>query len=184
MRQRQLEGICRELLLAIGEDPDRIGLRDTPRRWAQWWLEFVDYEDGNTETTFEEARADQMIVVRGLRVWSLCEHHLLPFWCDLTLGYIPTDRVLGLSKFGRIARLEASRLSVQEGLVQRIADRLTKITGSGNVAVLGTGEHLCMTMRGPRQPHRMSTSELRGSFRNSATARQEFFHLADSREVR
>lgn len=177
--QQHLEDLAIELLTVIGEDPAREGLRDTPRRWAQWWIEFMDYEDNNQETTFEAHDTDQMVVVGGLRVWSLCEHHLLPFWCDLTLGYMPSGgRVLGLSKFGRIARAEAHSLTTQESLTQRIASRLRKLTNSPNVAVLGSGEHLCMTMRGARSAHRMRTSVMLGSFRNSPEAREEFFHLA------
>lgn len=164
--------------MVLGEDPDRPGLRDTPRRWADWWEAFIGYRDHKTATVFQSAATDQMVVVSGLRVWSLCEHHLLPFWCDLTLGYIPKGTVLGLSKFGRIAQLHAHRLNLQEGLVERIADQLTQVTGSPDVAAVAHGEHLCMTMRGIRQPHRMQTSVMRGLFRENPSARAEFFHLA------
>lgn len=180
-RRMRLADLCRELLFILGENPDRPGLRETPRRWADWWLEFMDYSDDRISTTFETAQADQMVVVRGLRVWSLCEHHLLPFWCDLTMGYIPHGRILGLSKFGRIARVAASRLSVQEDLVERCAGEIQRTTGSPDVAVLAEGEHLCMTMRGIRSPHRMQTSVTHGVFRGDAKAREEFFHLAGGR---
>lgn len=177
-RHARLAALGRALLLLIGEDPDREGLRDTPRRWADWWLEFSDYGDPNAERTFDEVRSDQMVVVSGIRVWSLCEHHLLPFWCDLTLGYLPAGRILGLSKFGRIAHLHAHRLQVQERLVGDIAAHLCRATGSEDVAVLGEGEHLCMTMRGARTPHRMQCQVILGRFRRVASVRQEFFHLA------
>jgi GTP cyclohydrolase I len=179
-RQQALERIARELLVAIGENPERDGLRATPARWARWWTEFVDGDpgDADVDTTFESATTDQMIVVRGVRVWSLCEHHLLPFWCDLTMAYIPTGRILGLSKFGRIARRFAGRLQVQERMVEQIATTLSLVTKSASVAVVGEGEHLCMTMRGTKQPHRMQTSDLRGAFRENETTRQEFYHLA------
>src|SRR5437773_10103128 len=93
----------RELLVAIGEDPDREGLLDTPRRWADWWREFIEYHPGTTETTFQSMASDQMVCVSGMRVFSLCEHHLLPMWCDESIGYITGERVLGLSNFERIA---------------------------------------------------------------------------------
>jgi GTP cyclohydrolase I len=179
-RQQALERLARDLLRLIGEDPEREGLQQTPARWARWWMEFVDGDpkDHDDDTTFDSASTDQMIVVRGVRVWSLCEHHLLPFWCDLTMAYIPTGRILGLSKFGRIARRFAGRLQVQERLVEQVATTLSLVTKSESVAVVGEGEHLCMTMRGTKQPHRMQTSDLRGAFRDNAAARQEFFSLA------
>src|SRR5579872_4051622 len=100
--ERVLE-LGRELLVALGEDPNREGLQDTPRRWAAWWREFIEYKPGTTDTSFEATTANQMVVVSGIRVYSLCEHHLLPFWCDISVGYIVHERVLGLSKFARIA---------------------------------------------------------------------------------
>jgi GTP cyclohydrolase I len=170
--------IGRELLVAIGEDPDRDGLRDTPRRWADWWREFISYEPGPTDTAFASAEADQMVVVSGMRVWSLCEHHLLPFWCDLSIAYIPAGRVLGLSKFARVAHQFAHRLQVQERLTARVADEVQRLSGSPDVAVLARGEHLCMSMRGIRTPAMMTSSVVRGAFRESDSARAEFLRLA------
>ena len=95
--------IGRELLIALGEDPNREGLKDTPRRWADWWQEFIDYDPGRTDTCFHSVSTDQMVVVSGMRVFSLCEHHLLPFWFDISICYMANDMVLGLSKFARIA---------------------------------------------------------------------------------
>src|SRR5258708_6407578 len=79
----------RELLIALGENPDREGLQETPRRWADWWREFMDYHPGTTDTTFHSTATDQMVSVSGMRVFSLCEHHLLPMWCDVSIAYIP-----------------------------------------------------------------------------------------------
>lgn len=180
-----LESLCRQLLVAIGEDPTRDGLIDTPRRWASWWMEFINHDPGNTATTFEAVEADQMVVVSGLRVTSLCEHHLLPFWCDVAIGYLPSQsvpRVLGLSKFARVAHQFAHRLQLQERLVQQIADEITLLTGSPDVAVLASGRHLCMEMRGVRTPGRMTSSVMRGTFRASPAARQEFLSMANCRE--
>ncbi len=99
----RLLALGRELLLAIGEDPEREGLRETPRRWADSWREFMEYDPGTTEATFASTSIDQIVCVSGLRVWSLCEHHLLSCWCDVSIGYIPDEKVLGLSKIARIA---------------------------------------------------------------------------------
>lgn len=175
----ELERIGHHLLVAIGEDPDREGLRDTPRRWAKWWASFIDYDAGERATTFQSIRADQMVVVSGMRVWSLCEHHLLPFWCDISVGYITGDRVLGLSKFARIANAYAHQLQVQERLTEQIAKEVERVTGSASVAVLASGEHLCMTMRGIKSPAVMQSSVMRGVFLDKPEARAEFFQLVD-----
>lgn len=174
----RLEAACREVLASIGEDPTRDGLQQTPARWARWWTEFMGGDTGTRDTTFQTIRADQMVVVSGMRVWSLCEHHLLPFWADITIGVITGERILGLSKFGRIARHAAGKLQVQERLVEDIADQVSAVLGSDDVAVLAVGEHLCMTMRGARMPARMTTSINRGRFRDDAKVRAEFLELA------
>jgi GTP cyclohydrolase I len=169
----------RELLLAIGEDPDREGLRETPRRWAAAWREFMEYYPGTTETTFASMASDQMVCVSGIRVASLCEHHLLPFWCDVSIGYIPNAKVLGLSKFARIAQQFAHRLQLQARLGEQIADEISRITGTQNVAVVLKGEHYCMTARGIRSPGRMTSSVLRGVFRTESQTRMEFLRLIE-----
>jgi len=129
---------------------------------------------------FEVVRSDavdQMVVVTGMRVWSLCAHHLLPFWCDVSIGYIARGRVLGLSKFARVAHQFAHRPQVQEGLGADIAAEVSRLTGSPDVGVVLSGEHLCMVMRGIRTPGRMRTSTLSGAFRDAST-RAEFLALA------
>lgn len=166
------------LLVAIGEDPVRDGLSGTPARVASWWNEFIHYEPGNTDVTFEAITTDQMVVVTGVRVYSLCEHHLLPFWCDLSLGYIARDKVLGLSKFARIAHKYAHRLQIQERLVHNIADEIERLTGSPDVAVFGAGVHMCMVMRGIKTKGVMKTSVMRGMFFDVQKTRQEFLSLA------
>ena len=169
----------RELLLAIGEDPDREGLLDTPRRWADSWREFIEYDPGMIETTFSSVDAGQLVCVSGLRVSSLCEHHLLPFWCDVAIAYIPDEKVLGLSKFARIAHQFAHQLQLQERLGQQIADEVSRITGTENVAVVLKGEHLCMTVRGIRTPGQMSSSVMRGVFRAESEMRMEFLRMIE-----
>lgn len=173
-----LEHLCREVLLAIGEDPDRPGLQDTPRRFAKWWKEFIEYDPGTTDTLFESITSNQLVVVSGMRVWSLCEHHLLPFWCDVSIGYVAQGNVLGLSKFGRIAHKYAHRLQLQEQLVHQIAEEVKERTGSPDVAVLAVGEHLCMSMRGIQTPALMKSSSMSGVFNSDPQKRREFLDLA------
>jgi GTP cyclohydrolase I len=169
----------RELLIAIGEDPDREGLLDTPRRWADSWREFIEYDPGKTETTFSSASMDQMVCVSGMRVWSLCEHHLLPFYCDVAIGYMAEGKVLGLSKFARIAHQFAHQLQLQERLGQQIADEVSRITGTNDVAVVLKGRHLCMESRGIQTPGVMSSSVMRGAFREEFETRMEFLRMIE-----
>lgn len=168
-------------MVAIGEDPTRSGIAETPRRFASWWREFIEYNPGVLDTTFESVTTDQMVVVSGMRVWSVCEHHLLPFWCDITVGYIARDQVLGLSKFARIANKFAHRPQIQERLVHEIADEIQAIAQSPDVAVIATGEHLCMTMRGIKTPATMRSSVMRGLFLHGDKVRAEFLTLAGLR---
>lgn len=171
----RVEELTRQLLLALGEDPSREGLRDTPKRVARWWREFIDYDPGSTETAFESVRADQMVTVRGMRVFSLCEHHMLPFTASITVGYISHDKVLGLSKFARISHLYAHRLQVQERLVEQIAQHLQRLLGHHDVAVVAEGDHTCMGCRGIRTPAVMRSSSLNGVFKTDPATRAEFF---------
>jgi len=178
----KVKSLVRELLVALGENPDREGLLETPRRIADFWREFIEYDPGKLETTFDSVRHNQMVAVTGMRVWSMCEHHMLPFWCDVSVAYIADDKVLGLSKFARIAHKNAHALSLQEKLVADISDDLQKILGTKNVAVMAKGEHLCMTMRGIRTPHRMISSALNGQFLQAET-RAEFFNLVNASDA-
>jgi len=173
----QVVSLGRALLIALGEDPDREGLIDTPRRWASWWKEFIEYQPGNTETTFEAITHNQLVVVSGMRVYSLCEHHLLPFSCDISIAYLVKDQVLGLSKFARIAQVFAHRLQIQERLIQSIADEVQRITDSADVAVIGSGVHSCMSMRGIRTDATVSSLTTRGAFESNPDLRADFMRL-------
>jgi GTP cyclohydrolase I len=172
----KLENACRLILEAIGEDANRHGLADTPRRFAGFWREFIDYEHGKLDTAFEAIEGSQLIAVSGIKVWSLCEHHLLPFWCDVSIGYIANGKVLGLSKFARIAQKYAHRLQIQERLVSDIKKDVCELSDSEDVIVFAKGEHLCMTMRGIKSPAIMSSSSIGGRFVDPA-ARKEFFDM-------
>lgn len=176
----RLLALGRELLIAIGEDPEREGLQETPRRWADAWREFIEYDPGTLDTCFDSASVDQMVTISGIRVSSLCEHHLMPFTCEVAIGYIAQGKVLGLSKFARIAHKFAHRLQLQEQLGQQIADEVCRIAGTENVAVVLKGEHLCMSARGIRTPGEMTSSVMRGIFRAESEARMEFLHFIKS----
>lgn len=134
-----LELIARRLLTEIGEDPDREGLADTPSRYARWWREFTNYEPGTIDTVFEAISSNQTVMVSGINVWSLCEHHLLPFNCAVTIAYRAHGNLLGLSKFARIAHKHAHKLQLQERMTSDIADEIEKVTGSPDIAVVGKG---------------------------------------------
>jgi GTP cyclohydrolase IA len=175
--KQRLAEIGRELLIAIGEDPEREGLKDTPRRFAGFWAEFMEYEAGKVDTAFESIQADQMVVVSGMRVWSVCEHHLLPFWCDVSVAYIADNKVLGLSKFARIAKGFARRPQVQERLVSEISQVVKCLTGTEDVAVVASGVHLCMVMRGIETAGLMTSSSMHGKFRELPAARQELMSI-------
>jgi GTP cyclohydrolase I len=177
MKQQEIEKIIKDLLIAIGEDPTRDGLIDTPKRVAKYWIEFMEYDAGKIDTAFESVKTDQMVVVKDMKVWTLCEHHLLPFWTEISIGYITRDKVLGLSKFARIAHKHAHKLQLQEKLVDDIANEIKEIVNTEDVAVYGKGQHLCMVSRGIRTDGIMVTSNLSGVFRNESETRQEFYNL-------
>lgn len=172
----KIETAARALIEAIDPDPGREGLRDTPKRVAKWWLDFANFDAGETDTTFESIVTDQMVIVSGIKVWSICEHHLLPFSCEIAVGYIARAQIIGLSKIARIAHRHAHKLQVQERLAHDIADDVQEVT-KADVAVLARGEHLCMSMRGIKTPATMTTSVMRGAFMTEA-ARREFLALA------
>ncbi|GGN47455.1 GTP cyclohydrolase I [Streptomyces kronopolitis] len=172
-----LVGIARQLLEEIGEDPTRDGLRDTPARFARWWREFINYDPGSLGTLFESIGTSQLVVVSGIQVWSLCEHHLLPFNCSVTIAYRPTGQLLGLSKFARVAHQYAHRLQVQERLVDQIALEISNLSGTPDVAVIAKGEHLCMSMRGIKAPAQMTSTAYRGDFSTDPGLRGELFDL-------
>lgn len=169
-----------ELLNALGQ-PYREGLADTPARVSRFWKEFLGYNPGKIDVTFESTSIDQMIVVTGIRVYSLCEHHLLPITCDIDIGYISGPRVLGLSKLARIAHKHAHKLQLQERMTQEIADEVSHLADVPDVAVVVKGVHMCMVMRGIKTPGKMITSEMRGRFRDPGRARMEFLQLIEGR---
>jgi GTP cyclohydrolase I len=176
----RLRELGRQLLVEIGEDPTREGLRETPDRFARYWQEFINYEAGKLETTFDSVSIDQMVIVTGMRVWSLCEHHLLPFWCDVSVGYIAQKEVIGLSKIPRICHKHAHKLQLQERLVSDIATDISDISKTDSVAVIARGVHTCMAMRGIKSDGTMVSSVMRGRFKESHETRMEFLQLSST----
>ncbi|WP_416971638.1 GTP cyclohydrolase I [Streptomyces sp. 4F14] len=172
-----------QLLVELGEDPSRDGLADTPRRVAAWWNEFLAPDGAVSATCFAEPlQSGQLVVVGGMNVWSLCEHHLLPMRLTVTAGYVPRGEVLGLSKFGRIATHVAGRLQVQERFTRQVAERLSGAAGSEDIAVSVRGVHLCMSMRGVRMADAVTTTvHSEGRFLTDPVLAQQFLTLAAPR---
>ncbi|GJQ52633.1 MAG: GTP cyclohydrolase 1 [Anaerolineaceae bacterium] len=171
--------IVRELIEAIGEDPRREGLANTPRRVARMYAELLSGYATDPERLVNGAlfnvTYDEMIVVRDIEFYSLCEHHMLPFIGRAHVAYIPAGQVIGLSKIPRIVDMYARRLQIQERMTRQIADLLQDILNPHGVAVVVEGMHMCAMMRGVRKHDaRMTTSAMHGSFRANAATRQEF----------
>ncbi len=169
------QAAIRELLVAMGEDPEREGLKDTPARVARAYEEMVRGIRSHAEevltTTFDLGH-DEMVLVRDIELWSMCEHHLVPFTGVAHVGYIPNEngRITGLSKLARLVDVYARRPQVQERLTTQIADSLMEILEARGAIVVIEAEHLCMTMRGVRKPGAKTiTSAIRGSMHNAAT---------------
>jgi GTP cyclohydrolase I len=177
--QPRIEKAVREILEAIGEDPDRDGLVQTPARVARMYAEICagvhDDPDRHIRTTFE-ADHDEMVMVRDIPLYSLCEHHLAPFVGKAHVAYIPNDdgRVIGLSKFARLIEGYARRPQVQERLTAQVADAMARVLDPKGVMVVIEAEHLCMAMRGVKKAGTTTvTSAVRGLFRTNVSTRQE-----------
>jgi GTP cyclohydrolase I len=169
-----------QLLAALGEDPTREGLIGTPARVASWWNAFLSPDSTTTMTCFTESQVSgQLVVVGGMSVWSLCEHHMLPMNLHVAAGYVPAGEVVGLSKFARIAQRHAGRLQVQERFTRQVAEDIGNVIGSDDVAVAVCGTHLCMSMRGVRMEAARTTSlQAGGRFESDPVLSQQFLTLA------
>jgi GTP cyclohydrolase I len=173
----------RTLIEWAGDDPDREGLVDTPRRVIKAYRElFAGYDADPRDylaRTFEEvAGYDELVILRDIRLVSFCEHHMLPFLGRAHVGYLPNDRVVGISKLARVVHGFARRLQIQEKLTAEIAEAIQDILDPKGVGVVLVSEHSCMTMRGVNTPgSRLTTSHLLGEVRDDPRTRQEFFEL-------
>lgn len=172
----------REILEQLGENPEREGLLDTPKRAAKAMRYLCNGYDKTLEEIVNNALFDsdseEMVIVRNIELYSLCEHHMLPFIGKAHVAYIPTGKVIGLSKVARIVDMFARRLQIQENLTRQIADAIQQVTNAAGVAVVIEAQHMCMMMRGvEKQNSVMTSSAMLGAFRNSGTTRQEFLQL-------
>ncbi len=170
------------IIAASGDDPAREGLRDTPERVARSYEYLLRGYRQNLQDVVHgaifKAESDDMVIVRDIEFYSLCEHHMLPFFGRCHVGYIPTDRILGVSKIARIVDMFARRLQIQERLVKQISQAIMETVGAEGVGVVMEAQHLCMRMRGvEKQDSVMTSSSMLGSFRSDAAARAEFLRL-------
>ncbi len=177
-----LDSLYRQVLTELGENPEREGLLDTPKRAAKA-MQFLtsgyttDINDVVNGAVFSSDN-DEMVVVQGIEFYSLCEHHVLPFIGRCHIGYLPNGKVLGLSKFARIVDMFARRLQIQENMTKQIAEAVQEVTGCRGVGVIMEAQHMCMMMRGvQKQNSMMRTSVMLGDFRANQATRDEFMRL-------
>jgi GTP cyclohydrolase I len=182
---KDLDSYYKKIISEVGEDPEREGLLDTPGRAARA-MQYLTrgYRQSLDEVVNDaifESDNDEMILVKNIELYSLCEHHLLPFIGKCHVAYIPTGKVIGLSKIARIVDMFARRLQIQENLTKQIADSLMEIIQPSGVGVIIEAQHLCMMMRGvEKQNSMMTTSMMLGSFRKDDRTRSEFVRLSRS----
>jgi GTP cyclohydrolase I len=179
---KKIEALTRELLVAIGEDPAREGLAGTPRRVAEAYAFLTGGYRADIEKVINEAiftqEANSMVIVKNIELYSLCEHHLLPFYGRCHIGYLPRGKVFGLSKLARLVDVFARRLQLQERLTEQISHEIMTRIDARGVGVMIEARHLCMMMRGvEKQNSVMVTSAVLGEFRESAATREEFLAL-------
>ena len=185
--QDKIKKAITSIIEAIGEDPAREGLADTPSRVAEMYTELfmgVDKDAKGELSVVYEAGHREMVVVRDIPFYSMCEHHLLPFYGTAHIGYIPDadGRVVGISKLARVVEISARRPQIQERMTTEIADAIVDGLNPAGVAVVVQGEHLCMIMRGIKKPgSSIVTSAIRGTFRTHPDTRAEFFSLIQGR---
>jgi len=177
--ETSLEPVVADLLTGLGEDVTREGMLKTPQRVERSLRFLTSGYSMDPRTVINgalfQAESSEMVVLTGIEFYSLCEHHMLPFFGTASIGYVPGDKILGLSKFARVIDVFARRMQVQERMTSQIADALEEILQPQGVAVVTRASHLCMMMRGVEKQGSMTvTSAMRGIFRNDARTRQEF----------
>jgi len=182
MNTERVEELIHELLIELGEDPAREGLADTPNRMAKAYEFLTHGYRQNVEEAIRgavfESEANNMIIVRDIELFSLCEHHMLPFFGQCHVGYVAGNKVIGVSKIARITEVYSRRLQIQERLTRQIAKAVMDAVDAEGVGVVIEAQHLCMMMRGvEKQNSVMTTSSVLGSFRKDQATRLEFLHL-------
>jgi GTP cyclohydrolase IA len=181
-----MENSYRDIISAIGEDPSRPGLQDTPKRAAKA-MEFLmrGYRQNIDEVingALFPSSSDEMVIVKNIELYSMCEHHMLPFIGKCHVAYIPKGKVIGLSKIARVVDIFARRMQIQENLTKEIAETIIKVTGGSGAGVIIEAQHMCMMMRGvEKQNSVMTTSCMLGAFRNSQSTRNEFLSLISNK---
>ncbi|AFH49049.1 GTP cyclohydrolase I [Ignavibacterium album JCM 16511] len=182
MNKEKFESLIRNILIEIGEDPNREGLLSTPKRVAEAYQFLTagyqkDIDEVLNNAIFTE-KYDEMVLVKNIDFYSMCEHHMLPFYGKVHVAYIPNGKIVGLSKIPRIVEVFARRLQVQERMTQQIADTLEKYLQPVGVAVVSEAYHMCMMMRGvEKQNSSATTSAMHGVFKEDAKTRNEFINL-------
>ena len=182
MDLKRVEGLIHQLLLEIGEDPEREGLRDTAARTAKAWQFLTsgytdDFSKVINNAVFEST-SNNMVIVRDIEVYSMCEHHMLPFFGKCHIGYVSDEKIIGVSKLARIVDHFARRLQIQENLTEQIAEAVQETIAPEGVGVVMECQHMCMMMRGvQKQNSVMTTSSVLGSFRTKEATRLEFLNL-------
>ncbi len=165
MDEERVKKLVRELIIEIGEDPTREGLKDTPQRIAQMYQEIFDGYESDSELSVQFSEDSDTVVARDIQFYSMCEHHMLPFYGKIHIAYSPNGRVFGISKLVRLVEKYSKRLQIQERLTKNIADELFA-QGVKGVVVVADAEHLCMRMRGVRNDATLTSSAYRGIFEN------------------
>ena len=165
MDQERVKKLVRELIIEVGEDPTREGLRETPERIANMYKEIFGGYDSDSELSVQFSEDSDVVIARDIQFYSMCEHHMLPFFGKIHIAYSPNGRVFGISKLVRLVEKYSKRLQIQERLTKNIADELHS-QGVKGVVVLADAEHLCMKMRGVKNDATLSSSAFRGIYEN------------------
>ena len=181
MDKNRVEKLIRELIIEIGEEPTREGLRDTPARIAKAYKEIFEGYDSNSELSVQFSEDSEVVVAKDIQFYSMCEHHMLPFFGKIQIAYAPNGRVFGISKLVRLVEKYSKRLQIQERLTKNIADELHS-HGVKGVAVMAEAEHLCMKMRGVKNDARVSSSAFRGIYENQ-NQKEEIVRIIQNRPL-
>ena len=168
MDKERIKKLVRELIIELGEDPTREGLKDTPRRIADAYGEIFSGYDSDSELSVQFSEDSETVVAKNIQFYSMCEHHMLPFYGTIQIAYVPNGRVFGISKLVRVVEKFSKRLQIQERITKNIADELYA-QGVKGVAVVADAEHLCMKMRGVKNDAKVTTSAFRGTFEDQKT---------------
>ena len=179
MDKERIKKLIRELIIELGEDPTREGLKDTPRRIADAYGEIFSGYDSDSELSVQFSEDSETVVAKNIQFYSMCEHHMLPFYGTIQIAYVPNGRVFGISKLVRVVEKFSKRLQIQERITKNIADELYS-QGVKGVAVIADAEHLCMKMRGVKNDAKVTTSAFRGTFEDKK-AKEELLKAIHAR---